>query len=131
MEQDDHPLIYGPIIEDLKKFGIKEKDSKIITKALFDAKTILKNSSRFLYDMAGRNVPESYNGLGYSNLIYITLQISIFCQLFEERTPRSLSHILFIEEPEAHLHPQMQMVFIRKIKEFIRQKEWNVQVVIT
>lgn len=76
--------------------------------------------------MAGRNVPESYNGLGYSNLIYITLQISIFCQLFEERTPRSLSHILFIEEPEAHLHPQMQMVFIRKIKEFIRQKEWNV-----
>jgi predicted ATP-dependent endonuclease of OLD family len=81
--------------------------------------------------MAGRNVPESYNGLGYSNLIYITLQISIFCQLFEERIPRSLSHILFIEEPEAHLHPQMQMVFIRKIKEFIRQKEWNVQVVIT
>lgn len=88
MEQDDHPLIYGPIIEDLKKFGIKEEDSKIITKALFDAKTILKNSSRFLYDMAGRNVPESYNGLGYSNLIYITLQISIFCQLFEERIPR-------------------------------------------
>lgn len=131
IEEEDYPLIYGPIIDDLKKFGIKEDDSKIITKALFDAKSILKNSSRFLYDMAGRNVPESHNGLGYSNLIYITLQISIFCQLFEERTPRSLSHILFIEEPEAHLHPQMQMIFIRKIKEFIRQKKWNVQVVIT
>lgn len=131
IEKDDHPLIYGPIIDDLKKFGIKEEDSKIVTKALFDARTILKSSSRFLYDMAGRNVPESHNGLGYSNLIYITLQISIYCQLFEERVPRSLSHILFIEEPEAHLHPQMQMVFIRKIREFIRQKGWNVQVIIT
>lgn len=131
IEKDDHPLIYGPIIDDLKKFGIKEEDSKIVTKALFDARTILKSSSRFLYDMAGRNVPESHNGLGYSNLIYITLQISIYCQLFEERVPRSLSHVLFIEEPEAHLHPQMQMVFIRKIREFIRQKGWNVQVVIT
>lgn len=131
IECEDHPLIYGPIIDDLKNFGIKEEDSKIITKALFDAKSILKNSSRFLYDVAGRNLPEAYNGLGYSNLIYITLQISIFCQLFEAKVPRSLSHILFIEEPEAHLHPQMQMVFIRKIKDFINLKGWNVQVVIT
>lgn len=131
IEQEDHPLIYGPIIEDLKKFGIKEEDSKIITKAIFDAKAILKSSSQFLYNMSGRNLPESYNGLGYSNLIYITLQISIFCMLFEERIPRSLSHILFIEEPEAHLHPQMQMVFIRRIREFIRLKGWNVQIIIT
>ena len=38
---EDHPLIYGPIIDDLKKFGIKEEDSKIITKALFEAKSVL------------------------------------------------------------------------------------------
>ena len=41
IEMEDHPLIYGPIIDDLKKFGIKEEDSKIITKALFDAKSVL------------------------------------------------------------------------------------------
>lgn len=100
MEQDDHPLIYGPIIEDLKKFGIKEEDSKIITKALFDAKTILKNSSRFLYDMAGRNVPESYNGLGYSNLIYITLQISIFANYSRNVSPEVCLIFFLLKNPK-------------------------------
>lgn len=33
IETEDHPLIYGPNIDDLKKFGIKEEDSRIITKA--------------------------------------------------------------------------------------------------
>lgn len=131
MEKDHYDEIYKPILDDFKLFGIKEEDSKIIIKAIFDAQGILKGSSRFLYSVSGRELPESHNGLGYSNLIYITLKISIYCHLFENKIPRSLSHILFIEEPEAHLHPQMQMVFIRKIRNFIEEKKWNVQLIIT
>lgn len=131
MENDHYDEIYKPVLEDFKNFGIKEEDSKLIIKAIFDAKSILKGNSRFYYDVFGRELPESHNGLGYSNLIYIALQISIFCYRFENKTPRSLSHILFIEEPEAHMHPQMQMVFIRKIRNYIKGKKWNVQLVIT
>jgi predicted ATP-dependent endonuclease of OLD family len=28
-------------------------------------------------------------------------------------------HLVFIEEPEAHLHAQLQQVFIRKIREIL------------
>ena len=32
-------------------------------------------------------------------------------------------NILFIEEPEAHTHPQMQYVFIKNIKDLLREKK--------
>lgn len=131
IEKEDFENIYGVILGDLETFGIKSTDSRIIMKALFDAKNILKISNNFLYDMDGRTLPESYNGLGFSNLTIIMLQVIIYCSLFETKNTQSLSHVLFIEEPEAHLHPQMQMVFIRKIKDYINNKGWNVQIVIT
>jgi len=36
---------------------------------------------------------------------------------FATKVPAAGVHLVFIEEPEAHLHPQMQEVFIRKLKE--------------
>jgi putative ATP-dependent endonuclease of OLD family len=39
--------------------------------------------------------------------------------------------LLFIEEPEAHLHPQMQQTFIKNINQFVKDKNWNAQIVIT
>jgi putative SOS response-associated peptidase YedK len=46
---------------------------------------------------------------------------------------QSVVNLLFIEEPEAHTHPQMQYVFIKNIKNFLSKKksDLNLQTVIT
>ena len=87
----------------------------------------------------GVNLPESYNGLGPRNLIFILLKLFEFFKEFTNRQPSSGIHLIFIEEPEAHLHPQMQSVFIRKLEEirklfatrYNNGNPWPVQFVVT
>ena len=50
-------------------------------------------------------------------------EIEILIQEFKrekERLPADIN-LLFIEEPEAHTHPQMQYVFIKNIKNLLRE----------
>jgi len=66
-------------------------------------------------------LPENFNGLGYLNLISIIFEIEIKKYEFKKLKNENPSDInlLFIEEPEAHTHPQMQYVFIKNIKTIV------------
>jgi predicted ATP-dependent endonuclease of OLD family len=78
-------------------------------------------------------LPEKYNGLGYQNLISIVFKLMRFRDEWMKtgkavNDPEALVefeplHLVLIEEPEAHLHAQVQQVFIRKAYKTLRNHD--------
>lgn len=114
-------------------------DPSLMTETTLDVKRLLTDHTKVHYaGVNGINLPEAYNGLGARNLIFILLKLLEFFKVFvaQERPPGV--HLVFIEEPEVHLHPQMQEVFISKLSEIVGEFSkklssvpWPVQFVVT
>ncbi|MBA5686697.1 ATP-dependent nuclease [Rugamonas apoptosis] len=124
----------------LDLFGYRLPDPKLRTETQLDVELLLKNHTRIRYSGEdGVHLPEAYNGLGARNLIYILLKLFEAFKSFMSRPGEPGAHLVFIEEPEAHLHPQMQEVFIQKLgemaalfsKEYGADRLWPVQFVVT
>lgn len=101
-------------------------DLKVISD--LQSKDILSYHSKIVYGVSDTQLPEHLNGLGYMNILYLLLMIEIKKSYFTE--DKKDINLLFIEEPEAHTHPQMQYVFIDKIKEILEEIP-NLQTFIT
>lgn len=79
------------------------------------------------------SLPEKYNGLGYQNLISMVFKLMRFRDEWMQigKSSKHLKttdafdfeplHLVLIEEPEAHLHAQIQQVFIRKAYDILRK----------
>lgn len=83
-------------------------------------------------DASGVRLPESYNGLGFQNLISMVFQLMRFRDDWmqvgkfksqvvtpDDRGIEPLQLVL-IEEPEAHLHVQVQQVFMARAHKVLR-----------
>lgn len=62
-------------------------------------------------------LPGSHNGLGYKNLIKISLELHDYARTL--KNDRTKLPLLFLEEPEAHMHPQLQTTFVKYIEDFL------------
>ena len=68
----------------------------------------------------GVTIPATHNGLGYNNLIYMSLLLAKMQVNSDGNylgSNAKVFPVLAIEEPEAHLHPSMQYKFLKFLKE--------------
>lgn len=68
----------------------------------------------------GESLPGSHNGLGYKNLIKISMELHDYARIV--KADRTKIPLLFIEEPEAHMHPQLQTTFIEFLGDFLQRE---------
>lgn len=89
----------------------------------------IKNQTRLSYmsGTANESLPSSHNGLGYKNLIKIEFLLTAFAKDIEKRGIACVP-LLFIEEPESHMHPQMQTAFAAYLEKFLGKLSTVVQI---
>lgn len=116
------------------------KDPNLSAATELNVKSLLESNTRVFYEGDDHfTLPETYNGLGIRNLIFILFRIYEYFREFQSQPTPPKGHLIFIEEPEAHLHPQMQEVFIRQLEEIVGEfqkqlndgKLWPVQFVVS
>ena len=116
---------FSPLLNVIKALGfpaLNDRELRIISN--LNPEQVLNGNTELTYLEKGTDheLPEAYNGLGYKNLIYIAIQIANYqIQWAGTGVNRPLCQLVFIEEPEVHLHAQVQQTFIRQIRNVMKE----------
>lgn len=128
--QTDNELdkLYKSIFEEIKDSFNKlvSENTNLTIKSVLKDDNLLENNTQILYNHDKGMLPEEFNGLGYMNffaiLFNLHIQLREIARMCKENDNQAILNLLFIEEPEAHTHPQMQYIFIRNIENLVNDK---------
>lgn len=119
--QENSDKILSGLVNDAIGFGYpnsEELQLGVTTKLKIDEQ--IKNQTKLSYtDGTNReSLPSTHNGLGYKNLIKMEFLLVAFAKDIAKRGEACIP-LLFIEEPESHMHPQMQHAFAEYLEDFL------------
>jgi predicted ATP-dependent endonuclease of OLD family len=144
-DQFDEKLKAGfkPALAELEGLGYPGvTDPRLVISTRLKAIDGLDHDAAVQYEVASQmgavltgalRLPEEYNGLGYQNLISIVFRLMSFRDAWMQVGKAGKKadndpdlalpplHLVLVEEPEAHLHAQVQQVFIRKAFTILRR----------
>lgn len=123
--------VFGPTLDRLSELGYPGLGNpRLLIKTALNPATIMssQDGTRVHYALgeADRHgvlptLPDRYNGLGFKNLIYMVVELlDLHARWLDVEESRPPIHLVFIEEPEAHLHVQLQQVFVRKVLDILK-----------
>ncbi|WP_421570052.1 ATP-dependent nuclease [Stenotrophomonas sp. PD6] len=126
--------VFEPTLKSLSKLGYPglTNPRMMIRSALDPAQIMSGRDGTLVHYALGADdgnpnpptLPDRYNGLGFKNLIFMVVELlDLHAQWLTIEEGRPPVHLIFIEEPEAHLHAQLQQAFIRKVMNILELSE--------
>ena len=105
------------VVESISKTNGTAQNDLLVDFDLSEEQAVQLISRSMQTRYLGEGIPlgEASQGLGYSNLIYLHLEAESFIRSAGAPENKLLVNLLVIEEPESHMHPQMQNAFINHL----------------
>lgn len=125
---NEYSELFKELLTSINENIMESASQSIEISSEFSIEEILKRNSKLKYKINELSMPESYNGLGFSNMMYMFIQLITYIDSVKK--DNKVFNVLFIEEPESHLHPQMQSTFLNKLTDVIGE-EHNVYRILT
>lgn len=134
--------VFAPTLQRIATLGYPGLNNpRLEIQSALNPAAVMSQDARIHYILgegaAAVRLPDSYNGLGFKNLIFMVVEIlDLHSRWAEDEDNRAPLHLIFIEEPEAHLHAQLQQVFVRNVLSLLTGEDgapnaFSSQVVVT